>query len=202
MKSVALTYQAVPLYSLTQSIVVVCFQQQAVRHVLDEVQVFVCRNSLVPLFRGSPSLIGGAFQVVFNMHGDYPGKKIVHHYNADVLAACLDAVQSVELGQQGPLVLVYVLEGRKAFINKLGSIQVSILSFHTYHEVSRQKLLKKLSLFVLNGLDDELVVARNIEDGAACSGVRQLDQRLIAQRVLQDREKHFNLSSRKIWKQE
>lgn len=109
MKSVALTHQAVPLYSLTQSIVVVCFQQQAIRHILDKVQVFVCRNSLFPLFRGSPSLISGAFQVVFNMHGDYPRKKIVHHYNADILAACLNTVQSVELGQQGPLVLVYVL---------------------------------------------------------------------------------------------
>lgn len=113
MTSVALTYQAVPLYSLTQSIEVVCFQQQAIRHILDKVQVFVRGNSLFPLFRGRPSLIGGAFQVVFNVHGDYPRKKIVHHYNADILAACLDTVQSVELGQQGPLVLVYVLEGRK-----------------------------------------------------------------------------------------
>lgn len=98
MKSVPLTHQAVPLYSLTQSIVVVCFQQQAVRHILDKVQVFVCRNSLFPLFRGSSSLIGGAFQVVFNMHGDYPRKKIVHHDNADILATCLNTVQSVELG--------------------------------------------------------------------------------------------------------
>lgn len=98
MTSAALTYQAVPLYSLTQSIVVVCFQQQAIRHILDKVQVFVRRNSLFPLFRGSPSLIGGAFQVVLNMHGDYPRKKIVHHHNADILAACLDTVQAVELG--------------------------------------------------------------------------------------------------------
>lgn len=79
----------------------------------------MCRNSLFPLFRGSPSLIGGAFQVVFNMHGDYPRKKIVHHDNADILATCLNTVQSVELGQQGPFVLVNVLEGREDLINQL-----------------------------------------------------------------------------------
>lgn len=112
-KSAPETHQAVPLYSLTQSIVVVWLQQQAIRRILDKVQVFVRRDSLFPLFRRSPSLIGGAFQVVFNVHGDYPRKKIVHHYNADVLATGLNTVQSVELGQQGPLVLVYVLRGKR-----------------------------------------------------------------------------------------
>lgn len=128
-KSAPETHQAVPLYSLTQSIVVVWFQQQAIRRILDKVQVFVRRDSLFPLFRRSPSLIGGAFQVVFNMHGDYPRKKIVHHYNADILATSLNTVQSVELGQQGPLVLVYVLEGKKF---NLHMWQVRILSFHFY----------------------------------------------------------------------
>lgn len=71
--------------------------------------------------------------------------------------------------------------------------EVSILSSHTYHEVSRQKFLKKLSLFVLNSLDDKLIITGNIEDGSACSGVRQLYERLIAQRVLQDREREFYL---------
>lgn len=59
----------------------------------------------------------------------------------------------------------------------------------TYHEVSRQKLLEKLSLFVLNSLDDEFIITRNIEDGSARSGVRQLYEWLIAQRVLKDTER-------------
>lgn len=105
-----MTHQAVPLYGLAQGIVVVRFQQQAVRQVLDKVQVFVNGNSLFSLLRGSPSLIGGALQVVFEVHGDDPRQKIVHNYNTDILAPCLNAIQSVELGQQGALVLVYILE--------------------------------------------------------------------------------------------
>ena len=108
-----MTHQAVPLYGLAQGIVVVRFQQQTVRQVLDKVQVFESGNSLVSLLRGGSSLIGGALQVVFDVHGDDPGKKIVHHHNADILAPCLNAIQSIELGQQGALVLVYVLERRR-----------------------------------------------------------------------------------------
>lgn len=92
-----MTHQAVPLYSLAQGIVVVRFQQQAIRQVLDEVQVFVSGNSLFSLLRGRSSLIGGALQVIFDVHGDYPGQKIVHHYNTDILAPCLNAIQSIEL---------------------------------------------------------------------------------------------------------
>ncbi len=104
------THQAVPLYSLGQGIVVVCFEQQAVRQVLDKVQVFESRNSFFSLLRGSSSLIGGAFQVIFDVHGDDARQKIVHHYNSDIFASCLNAIQSVELGQQGALVLIYILE--------------------------------------------------------------------------------------------
>lgn len=93
-----MTHQTVPLNSLAQSIVVVRFQQQTVRQVLDEVQVFVNGDGLFSLLRGSSSLIGGALQVVFEVHGDIPGQKIVHHYNTDILSSRLNAIQPVELG--------------------------------------------------------------------------------------------------------
>lgn len=44
------------------------------------------------------------------MHGYDPRKEIVHHHYADVLATRLHAIQPIELGQQGSLVLVDVLE--------------------------------------------------------------------------------------------
>lgn len=47
------------------------------------------------------------------MHGDDPRKKIVHHHYANVLAPRLHTIQPIELGQQGPLVLVYILEQRE-----------------------------------------------------------------------------------------
>ena len=111
--SVSLTHQAVPLYSLAQGIVVVRFQQQPVRQVLDEVQVFVNGNGLFSLLGGSPSLIGGALQVVFEVHGDDARQKVVHHDDTDVLSPGLDAIEPVELGKEGAFVLVYVLEGRR-----------------------------------------------------------------------------------------
>ena len=92
-----MTHQAVPLNSLAQGVVVVCFQQQAVRHVLDEVQVFVNGDSLFPFLRRSSSLVGGAFHVVFEVHGDVSRQKIVHHHNTDILPARLNAIQSIEL---------------------------------------------------------------------------------------------------------
>lgn len=108
-----MTHQTVPLNRLAQGIVGVPFQQQTGRQILDKVQVFVNGNGLFSLLRGSSSLISGALEVVFEVHGDDPRQKIVHHYNTDILAPCLNAIQSIELGQQGALVLVYVLEGRK-----------------------------------------------------------------------------------------
>lgn len=60
-----------------------------------------------------------------------------------------------------------------------------IFSGLAHHEVSWQEFLEKLSLLVLNRLDDELIIAGDIEDRSAGSRVRQLDQRLVTQRVLQ-----------------
>lgn len=55
-------------------------------------------NGLLSLLRGSSSLIGGALQVVFEVHGDGPRQKIVHHNNTDVLTSCLNTIESIELG--------------------------------------------------------------------------------------------------------
>lgn len=104
------THQAVPLYSLAQRVEVVRFQQQAIGHVLDEVQVFVNGDSLFSLLRGSSSLIRGAFQVIFEVHGDDPRQEIVHHNNTDILTPRLNAIQSIKFGQEGALVLVYILK--------------------------------------------------------------------------------------------
>lgn len=54
-----------------------------------------------------------------------------------------------------------------------------------YHVVAGQQLLQELRLFVHHRLNDELVVAGDVEEGAAGAGVGQLDQRLVAQRVLE-----------------
>lgn len=48
---------------------------------------------------------------------------------------------------------------------------------------------------MLNSLDDELVIAGDIEEGSAGSGVRQLDQRLVTQRILQEEEESALVSS-------
>lgn len=54
----------------------------------------------------------------------------------------------------------------------------------THHVVSRKELLQELSLFVLDGLDDELVVARHVENGATGAWIGQLDEGLVAERIL------------------
>lgn len=77
-------------------------------HVL-EVQVFVSRTSLVPLFPGRSSLVGGSLQVVLVMHFDRARQHVVHHHQSNVNPSGLDAVQAVELGQQGAWILVQVL---------------------------------------------------------------------------------------------
>ena len=53
-----------------------------------------------------------------------------------------------------------------------------------HHVVAGQQLLQELGLLVHDGLDDELVVAGDVEQGATGTGVRQLNERLVAQRVL------------------
>lgn len=54
-----------------------------------------------------------------------------------------------------------------------------------YHVVAGQQLLQELRLLVHHGLDDELVIAGDVEEGAAGAGVGELDQGLVAQRVLE-----------------
>lgn len=63
-----------------------------------------------------------------------------------------------------------------------------ILFAQAYHEITGKELLEELCLLVLNSFDDELVVTGHIEDGSAGSGVGQLNQWLITQRVLQGKE--------------
>ncbi len=58
----------------------------------------------------------------------------------------------------------------------------------THHVVSRKQLLQELSLFVQDGLQDEFIVSSDVEDGAAGTGVRELDQGLITERILQQTE--------------
>lgn len=77
-------------------------------HVL-KVQIFVGRTSLLSLFPGCPSLVGGSLQVVLVVHFDGARQDIVHYHQSDVDASRLDAVQSIELGQQRAWILVKVL---------------------------------------------------------------------------------------------
>lgn len=48
---------------------------------------------------------------------------------------------------------------------------------------------------MLNSLDDKFVIARDIEDGSTGSGVRQLDQWLVTQRILQEEEESALVST-------
>lgn len=54
----------------------------------------------------------------------------------------------------------------------------------TYHVVSRKEFLQKLSLFMLNSFDDELIIAGDVEDGPARPWISQFDQGLVTHRVL------------------
>lgn len=54
----------------------------------------------------------------------------------------------------------------------------------THHVVSRKELLQELSLLVLDSLDDELVVTRDVENGAARAWIGQLDEGLVTERIL------------------
>jgi len=56
----------------------------------------------------------------------------------------------------------------------------------THHEVSGQEFLQELRLLVLYGLDDKLVVTRDVEEGPAGTRVGQLDQRVVTQRILRE----------------
>lgn len=58
-----------------------------------------------------------------------------------------------------------------------------------HHVVPGQQPLEKLGLFVLDGFDDELVIAGQVEERSAGPRVGQLDQGLIHQRVLRNGRK-------------
>lgn len=50
----------------------------------------------------------------------------------------------------------------------------------TYHVIAWKELLEELRLLVHHGFDDELIIAGDVEEGAAGPGVGQLDQGLVA----------------------
>lgn len=58
----------------------------------------------------------------------------------------------------------------------------------SHHVVTRQQPLEELGLFVLDGFDDELVIAGQVEEGPAGPRVGQLDQGLVHQGVLRNEE--------------
>lgn len=78
----------------------------------------------------------------------------------------------------------YLLNGHK--IKKRHFLK--LLSF-AHHEVSRQQFLQKLCLFVLHGLDDELIVAGDVEKGAARARIRELNQGVVTQGILLPKQK-------------
>lgn len=59
---------------------------------------------------GRPALVGGALEVVLEVHPHGAGQQVVHHHDPDVLPPGLHAVQPVKFGKEGPGVLVQVLE--------------------------------------------------------------------------------------------
>lgn len=56
-----------------------------------------------------------------------------------------------------------------------------------HHVVPRKQLLQELGLFMLHRLNDELIIAGEVEPGTAGAGVGQLDQGLITHGVLKFR---------------
>lgn len=58
----------------------------------------------------------------------------------------------------------------------------------SHHVVSRQQPLQELGLFVLHGFNDELVVAGQVEERAAGARVGQLDQGLVYEGILMERD--------------
>ena len=107
------THPAVPLQCLHQGVVRVAVKVQPLVHLL-EVQVFEGGGGLGAFLARGASLAGRAFQVVLVVHPHLSRQHVVHDDHADVDAGTLDAVQAVELGKQGPGVLVQVLEWRDA----------------------------------------------------------------------------------------
>lgn len=107
------TYPAVSLEGLHQVVVGLRGEVKPFFvHVL-EIQVFVSGTGLLPLLPGGPSLVGGPLQVILVVHFDAARQHVVHHHQPDVDASRLDAVESVELGQQRARILVEVLRRQR-----------------------------------------------------------------------------------------
>lgn len=66
-----------------------------------------------------------------------------------------------------------------------------------HHVITREQLLQELCLFMLHRLDDELIVAGEVEPGTAGAWVGQLNQGLVAHGVLKFRimQEHVYLQS-------
>lgn len=130
------TYPAVSLQGLHQIVVRLCVKVKPfLVHVL-EVQIFVGRARLLSLFPGRSSLVGGSLQVVFVVHFDGARQHIVHHHQSDVDASGLDAVQSIELGQQRAWILVQVLRGERQLTSKCSELKVKLLISEWQHYVA------------------------------------------------------------------
>lgn len=91
-------YQTVSVEGLANSVVLVALHQNPLGHVLHEIQVLERGHGLFSLLRRRPPLVGGALQVVLDVHPYGTGQQVVHDHDADVLACRLDAVEPVELG--------------------------------------------------------------------------------------------------------
>lgn len=90
-------------------------------------------------------------------------------------AAHAGGMRSTRLGQADGL------EGTPA----LSARPTSFGSPCPYHVVAGQQLLQELGLLMHHRLDDELVITGDVEEGATGTRVGQLDQWLVAQRVLE-----------------
>lgn len=182
------SHPTVPLQGFHQGVVGLSVKAKALVHLL-EVQVFKGGRGLRALLSRGAAFVRGPLQVVFVMHPHGARQHVVHHHHADGDAAALDAVKAVKFRQQRPRVLVQVLEWEtKTTSTTRGWETLAFLrstafclcfSWESHHVVTRKQFLEELGLFVLHRLDDELVVAGEIEPGAAGSGVGQLDQRLV-----------------------
>lgn len=92
------------------------------------------------------------------MHLNVGRQEIIHDDDTDVLLVALVHVHPKELWEQCMRILVQV------------------------HVVAGQELLQELGLLVLDSLQDEFVVVRQVEDGAGRSGIAQLNHGLAAYR--------------------
>lgn len=55
---------------------------------------------------------------------------------------------------------------------------MSLYSTETYHVVSWKQFLQEFCLLVLDGFDDEFIIAGQVEEGATGARIRQLNQGL------------------------